>query len=129
MSERIDQELTLLRRYFSDLEYREDGGWVLLPRHPLSSTLWNRAECAIAFQIPQGYPGNKPYAFYAQPVLELKSGASVDRSTVSQEPPFGGQWLKFSWEMLEWRPTADLQSGSNLLNFVLTFKDRLEQGA
>lgn len=126
---RIDQELALLRRYHPDLEYREEGRWVLLPRYPVPGE-WTRAEADVCFQIQVAHPGQAPYGFFAPMDLELKSGAAIQRATPSSaEPPFPGQWRKFSWTPPDWRPTADLQSGSNLFNYAATFRHRFEEGA
>jgi hypothetical protein len=128
MSTRIEEELALLRRHFPDLEYRPDGQWIRVNRHSVPS-LWEPGEVSLCFQVPVQYPANPPYGFYVSPVPRLTSGAQVQNCGPSSEPPFAGAWLKFSWSAREWRPTADLQSGSNLLNYVWSFRDRLEEGA
>ena len=129
MDVRIDSELELLRRYFPALQFLGELRWLRLPGYKLPKGIWDRDRADIAFQIPIGYPGQKPYGFYVNPRLNLLTGANIDNSTPSTEPPFEGDWLKFSWDMPEWRPTADLQTGTNLLNFALSFADRLQQGA
>jgi hypothetical protein len=126
---RIDQELALLRRYYPELEYREEGRWVRLPRYPVSGELWNCGEADVCFQIPVGFPGQPPYGFFTPMNLELKDGGAIQNETPSAEPPFAGQWRKFSWSPPTWRPTADLQSGSNLYNYAATFRYRFEEGA
>jgi hypothetical protein len=129
MNDRITAELDLLRRYYPDLEYREEGRWVLLPRYTAPETIWEQSEIALCFQIPPAYPGQKPYGFYVRPRIRLKSGATINNAGESSEPPFPGEWLKFSWDVPDWRPTADLQTGANLLNYVLTIQARLAEGA
>jgi hypothetical protein len=37
--------------------------------------------------------------------------------------------MKFSWDAPAWRPTQDVEQGSNMLNYALTFTDRLKEGA
>ena len=129
MNERIQQELDLLRAYFAGLEYREDGYWILLPRYPGPDGIWTIADPDIAFQIPPGYPGQKPYAFHARLPFALSDGAKIENATPSTEPTFDGEWLKFSWDLPDWKATSDLQSGYNLLNWALSFRRRLEEGA
>lgn len=129
MSDRIHDELQLLRKHFPDLEFHEEGRWVLLPLCSLPAGIWELDEAAVCFQIPPGYPGQKPYGFYVSPRVQAKGGGGVSNRTDSAEPPFAGEWAKFSWDLPAWQPTADLQTGSNLLNFVLTFRARFEQGA
>jgi hypothetical protein len=129
MSTRVSQELELLRRVFPKLEYSEAGQWVLLPEHPLPAGVWNPGATALAFQIPPGLPGQAPYGFHLRVPVALASGAELKNTTASAEPPFEGEWLKFSWSPAEWRPTTDLQTGSNMLNWVLSFDERLREGA
>lgn len=129
MNERIAQELELLRSHFTDLAYREEGQWVLLPHFRAPANLWDRDSIAVCFQIAAGHPGQKPYGFYVSPRILLLSGQEVLNRTDSTEPPFPGEWAKFSWDAPEWRATADLRSGSNLLNWALTFSHRLDEGA
>jgi len=128
MNERIEQELQLLRTHFPKLEYRDEGRWVLLPEYSGPPALWTVDRPDVAFQISSSYP-QKPYAFYVRQPFELKDGKDVQNATASSDPPFGAEWLKFSWDMPEWRATADFQSGYNLLNWALSFRKRLEEGA
>jgi hypothetical protein len=129
MGNRIHEEIHLLRQYFQDLVYHEETRWVLVPRYMIPPGMWDRDEVAVCFQIPPGYPGQKPYGFYVSPRVQLRGGGAVKNRTDSSEAPFAGEWAKFSWDMPAWHATADLQTGSNLLNFVLTFRARFEQGA
>ena len=94
-----------------------------------SPGIWERDEVAVCFQFPPGHPGQKPYGFYISPWVQLNGDGEVKNRTDSTEPPFDGEWAKFSWDVPAWHATADLQTGSNLLNFALTFHARFEQGA
>lgn len=132
MKDRIEAELQLLRRYYPDLEFRDDGHWIRIPRYLVPEGIWEQAEATVCFQIPMsGYPGQAPYAFFVQPGLRLKSTGQKPNNY--EEPasgvPFEGVWGKFSWTQENWRATADPVSGSNLLNFVGSFRDRLLEGA
>jgi hypothetical protein len=129
MRERLAQELQMLRQHFPGLEYREDGQWFLLPRYGGPEGIWKETSPAICFQAPPGYPGQKPYGFYVRLPFALVAGGEIKNSTASGDPPFEGEWLKFSWDMPEWQATADLESGYNLLNWALSFRQRLEQGS
>lgn len=130
MNARIEQELELLRQYYPDLEYRREGQWVLLPRFPVPQNVgWQLSEVAVAFQFPAGHPGPAPYGFHVRPPLMLANGAQVQNAGASAEPPLQGPWMKFSWSAPDWRATQDVRRGSNMLNFVLTFTERLRQGA
>jgi len=84
---------------------------------------------AVAVQFPAAFPGQKPYGFFVSPPLSLASGATVQNAAPSSDPPWPGPWQKFSWDAPAWAATNDVQSGSNMLNFVLTIADRLAQGA
>ena len=130
MQERIEQELALLRTRYPDLEYRGEGQWVRIPSYPIASG-WNRTGSPIAFQIPPGFPGTPPYSFYVPSGIEYSSARPnnyVDPAP-NQPPLAGGPWGVFSWSHTEdWRPTADLRSGSNLLNWAIGFAQRFREG-
>lgn len=131
MTDRIAQELELLKKDYPNLEFREEGQWVLLPEYTLATDLWNKAVLPVCFQIPPAYPGEPPYGFCVQTDLVTK-GAGEKPANAYAEPantPFEGTWGKFSWQQdNSWHPTADLKSGSNLLDFVRTFQDRFKEG-
>lgn len=130
MRERIDQELTLLRKHFPNLEYKEVGQWIRIPAYSLPEG-WSNSLTDVAFQIPNGYPGASPYGIYTPSGLTFKR-ARPDSYTdpAPSQPPFAGTWAIFSWSPQDgqWRATADLLTGSNLLNWVLGFTDRFREG-
>jgi hypothetical protein len=130
--DRIMAELDLLRRYYPSVEWHPSGGggWVKISGYRFPS-IWNRETDTICFEVPAGYPGQAPYAFYVSSGLRLKaSGATPQSYQEGAGTPFGGFWGKFSWSHDNtWKPTADISSGSNLANFVLSFADRLKEGA
>lgn len=128
MDHRIEEEVELLRTEWPELEYREGGRWVLLPGYSIPDTCV-QDEADVAFQIKAGHPGDAPYGFYVRKPLDLADGDSFTNTTAVNDPPFSGDWLKFSWQPEDWQPSANLRAGSNLYNWALTFRNRLEQGA
>jgi hypothetical protein len=130
MEERITQELTILRHRWPDLEYKENSHWVRVPSYHLPEG-WNRSPTEVAFQIPVGYPGVPPYGIYVPAGLMFR-GSRPDNYTepAPTQPPFPGSWGIFSWTPADgqWRPTADITAGSNLLNWVIGFADRFREG-
>ncbi len=131
MDERIEIELALLRRYYPKVNYIENVQWVHLEDHPIPSDLpWNRKATDICFQVLPAYPGTPPYGFYV-PAGMLCGGSPPESYTepATNSPPFPGVWGLFSWTReTGWQPTADIHTGSNLLSFVTTFKDRFLEG-
>jgi hypothetical protein len=128
--DRITQEIELLRRFYPDLEYVGEGRWVLLSQLPVPAEPgWSSQRIDVAVQFPPGYPAQKPYGFHVRPVLSLASGAEVQNVTASSDPPWPGPWQKFSWDAPAWFASSDVKEGSNMLNYVLTFVDRLRMGA
>lgn len=131
MTDRIQAELALIRKVFPDAAYQEEGCWVCLPSYPLPEG-WNRAATDVAFEIMDGYPVTQPYGFYVPSGIQF-NGATPNNYTepVSNEPPFGGTWGQFSWAPRdgEWKPTADVRRGSNLLQWARGFVDRFQEGA
>lgn len=119
---RIEDEVEVLQKRFPSLTFNDP--WVLIPDYPLPDVGWGLKSCAIAFVIPGGYPGQKPYGFHTSPVLTVGE-AQPGNATPSTEPPFEGAWLKFSWDSPEWSAGTDIGSGSNLLLWALSFHERL----
>lgn len=130
MKERINQELKLLKQGFPVLQYMEEVGWILIPKYKLPINIWNREYTKVCFQIPVDYPGSPPYSFYVESGIKTKdSNEKPDNYDEPVQIPFDGEWGKFSWQHdASWRATSDLTMGSNLLNFVRSFQDRLKQG-
>src|SRR5579859_4478007 len=102
LNERIAQEIALLRTRQPDLMFSEEAQWVLLPRFQLPPDVWQQSTCAIAFQIPLGFPGQKPYGFCVSPRITPHSDQPVQNRVDTEEPPFDGIWAKFSWDAPEW---------------------------
>ena len=131
MTDRIKQELALLRKHYPNLEYREEGRWVRIPSYPLPAG-WNGARTDVAFQIKVEHPAAPPYGIYVPAGLRYNNSVPSNYTeNVSPAPPFGGSWGIFSWypEDGQWRPTADLMTGSNLLNWARSFANRFREGA
>jgi hypothetical protein len=130
VQERIDQEIALLMQTYPDLEFITAGHWVRIPSYPLPPD-WNRTEHDLAFQIPPAYPGTPPYGFYVVVGIQYK-GARPNNYTepAGTQPPFAGTWGIFSWQPgdEQWRPTANITSGANLLNWVRGFANRFQEG-
>jgi hypothetical protein len=132
MSNRLAKELALLKTVFPGVEFREaDSGWFHIPRYAVQYGGWKQADVSVCFQVPGGYPGDAPYAFWVSPPLRQASNDAAPTNNY-QEPsptPFPGTWGKFSWSHdAGWKPAADPAAGSNFLHFVLTFRDRFREG-
>jgi Prokaryotic E2 family E len=126
---RVAEELELLRRNFPELEYLVSGHWVRIPRYGLPDSIWDRDHVEVCFQIPEQIPGQAPYGFYVRPNLALESAQPIGNYAYPAPTGFGGDWGKFSWQLTGWTPTADLVSGTNMVNFVRSFVDRFTEGA
>jgi hypothetical protein len=126
---RLVREIELLRQRFPKL--RHDGRWILLPDYALPAG-WNRPATDVAFQIQEVHPGTPPYGIYVPSGIRY-NGALPQSYTepASTRPPFAGDWGVFSWQADDgaWRPTDDVVSGANLLNWALGFQSRFTQGA
>lgn len=129
MNDRISTELRLIKSRCPDVQFYEQGWWILLPSWKLAEGIWVPNLVSICFQVPSAYPGQAPYGFYVQPQINLMtSGQPPTNAQPASDPPFGGTWLKFSWSHSEqWQPTVDPQNGSNLLNFIDSFRARLNE--
>jgi hypothetical protein len=128
MTERIREELDLLRTAYPDLEYREVGDthWVRIPVYPVPEG-WSHPEVEVCFQIPAS-PGQAPYAFRVRPGLQLVGGGQADRYTFPVSTPWGDDWGQYSWSPVAWVPKEDVSAGANMLKFARSFADRLREG-
>ena len=129
MQERIQVELALLRQDYPDVSYQPEGHWVLVPSYLLGEG-WNRTTTDITFQIPNGYPGTHPYGFYVHSGVQFQGkrpGSYEDKAPT--QPSLEGAWGFFSWYPSNgWFPSADIRLGSNLLQWVNSFKQRFAEG-
>lgn len=128
LEERIQKELELLRARYN-VEFVEEGRWARIASYPLPPG-WNRPATAVAFQIPVGYPGTPPYGIYVPVGIAFNSQPPNNyKEPAPTQPPFGGTWGIFSWQPDgQWQATADIISGSHLLNWVIGFAGRFGEG-
>src|SRR5437660_11316121 len=121
MSNRLAKELALLKTVFPDVEFREvESGWYVIPRYTVQHGGWKQTEVAVCFQVPGGYPGDAPYAFWVSPPLRQATNDAAPANNY-QEPsptPFRGIWVIFSWSHdAGWKPGPDLAAVPNFLHF------------
>lgn len=129
MTERLQNDLELLRGRYPEMQFREEGQWVFLPKYRVASG-WKHQEYAVCFQIRPGYPDISPYGINVSPPPEREDGAQVKDYVPSPDPkpPFEGSWGRFSWEIDGWKAASDLLSGSTLVNYVESIRKRFEEG-
>ena len=134
MRARIEQELSLLRRHYPEIEHKEHAGedWFRISRYPFPSD-WrinetSITEAPIVFKIVATYPTGEPYGFAAPAGINFK-GQPPSNPGSAVAPPFEGSWQHFSWAPDGWAPTSDVRKGSNLLVWVSSFGHRLKEGA
>lgn len=126
MNERIHAELELVRSRFPELEFREQDHWARIPRYPLPDG-WGRADAELALQVPQDIFVQQPYGFWLRPPLVTPGGAPPSDSSGPVATGFGEGWQQFSWAPEVWQPGAEPRAGTNLLDWVRSFKQRLSE--
>lgn len=128
-AERITAEVDLLRRVFPTLEFRD--GWVRIMNVPLADG-WSRNVTEVAFQLADTFPGSPPYGIYVPAGLRFNGQMPQNYTEpAGTTPPFGGAWGLFSWSVADandWRPTANVEKGVNLLQWVRGFGQRFAEG-
>lgn len=126
--DRVEPELELLKTAHPDLDYIESDGkhWVRVPRHPVPDQ-WAVAEIEVALQIPPS-AGQAPYGFWVRPGLTLATGETPDNYTFPASTPWGDDWGQFSWSPVQWVPKDDIRAGANMLDFLRSIADRLNEG-
>lgn len=130
MSERLEEELRLLRSWFGeDLDYAPNGHWVRISSYEIPFDVWSPRVVAVAFQVPARIPGQAPYGFWVSPGIGRTDGQAVLNYTFPDPaPPFDGPWGKFSWQLPDWRPGAMPQDGSSMLDFARSIASRFGDG-
>ena len=130
MNDRTEAEINLLKQRYPDLAFEENGLWVFIPSYPLP-VAWSATSIDVCFQIPTSYPGTPPYGIYVPAGFRHSTGKPKNYTEpASTQPPFPGNWGVFSWSPADgaWKPGSEVSNGSNLLNWVLGFSDRFQEG-
>lgn len=130
MQERIDQEFELLKKYYPSIKYvNNEGHWFLIPAYNISEG-WSSQSINVAFTTPPEYPASPPYGIYVPIDLRYKGVNPNNFAAAKIAVPFDGCWGVLSWAPGDgqWRPTADLISGSNLLHWARGFAERFREG-
>jgi hypothetical protein len=125
MNERVEAEVELVQSRYPDLEFREEDGWARIPAYAIPPG-WQVEIAEVAFLFPAGLPAQKPYGFWVRPPLELPDGGAPSNATPGPENPFGTGWQQFSWDV-DWAPGAEPTSGTNMLDWVRSFAQRLRE--
>jgi hypothetical protein len=130
MSDRVNEELKILKKYFSSLVVNETNNWGLIPDYNLPRGIgWDRAIITICFNIPNGFPGSAPYGIYVPSNIRIHNSTPNNFNlSLNNKPPFEGEWGILSWQLDPWEPAAEISKGSNLLNFVQSFHNRFTEG-
>lgn len=134
---RVEEELDLLRGWFGDtVDYLHEGQWVRLPAYRIPTELWIPDVVDIALQIPTDRATN-PYGFYARalldsdgqrPTLSGKTLSEIGNYTYPGSTPWGDDWGRFSWQLIEWHPGDPLAAGTTVLDFARSIADRFREG-
>ena len=129
MRDRMETELRLLRQRYAEVEATDAYDWIRI--FPVrTGDGWSSDPVAVAFQVPAGFPATPPYGFFVPAGLTFRGtqpGSFQPRPSI--QPPFPRPWAMFSWQHDGgWRPTGDLVTGSNLLNWTRTFALRFAEG-
>lgn len=126
MTERQEQEIELLKSVYPTLTTQQEGDdvWVRLDAFDVPSG-WSSTAVDVAFKIPSS-PGQGPYGFWVTP--DLKREGPNTNYTYPTATPWGDEWGQFSWQATEWVPHVELEKGPNMLTYVRSFRERLEEG-
>jgi hypothetical protein len=124
MTERVEAELELLRSRYPGVEFREQDFWARVADYPLPPG-WGPTTAEIAFQVPPD--GQQPYGFWVRPVLSVPGGGMPSNSSGPVATGFGEGYQQFSWQPEVWQPAPEPRAGSNMLDFVSSFAQRLAE--
>ena len=94
LSERLTEEMPLLRRAFPNAIIDVDARVVILTAHRLPAG-WSHEQTDILFSIPLNYPAGQPDNICARADLTLTGGAAPGNNQGIQVHA-GRSWLQFS---------------------------------
>lgn len=127
--ERIGAEVALLQEAFPGAEHRES--WVCIPGVTLPPG-WTPNVVDVVFQISDAFPGAPPYGIYVRAGLRFNGQVPANYTEpAGSAPPFAGNWGMFSWSIADsndWRPTASVERGVNLLQWIRGMSQRFAEG-
>jgi hypothetical protein len=126
MIDRVHAEVELVRSRYPSLEFRDSDFWARISDYSLPPG-WGRESAEIAFQVPRDMFGQQPYGFWVRPPLQTPGGGVPTNTSGPVTTGFGEGWQQFSWAPEAWRPGAEPHNGSNLLDFVHSFAERLRE--
>jgi hypothetical protein len=126
MTDRIRAEIDLVRSRFPSLQFREQDLWACICDYPLPQG-WGRDCAEIAFRVPEDMFGQRPYGFWVRPPLSAPNGGPPSNTSGPVETGFGQGWQQFSWEPASWQPGPEPRAGTNLLDWVRSFRQRLSE--
>ena len=130
---RIEQELSLLRQHYPNIEHleykRED--WFRLPHYsfPIGWYINDKPiiEAPIVFKVGPAYATSEPYGFAVPAGINFKGETPHNTDSVTNVP-FDGEWQQFSWTPDSWESNSDVRQSGNLLIWVRSFTNRLQEG-
>ena len=126
MIDRVRAEVELVRSRYPMLEFREDDFWARIADYPLPEA-WGRPSTELAFQVPRDIFGQQPYGFWIRPPLVAPGGGPPTNTSGPVATGFGEGFQQFSWAPEIWKPGVEPRNGSNLLDFVRSFAQRLRE--
>lgn len=126
MTERIKEEITLLKVKYTSLQHGQDYNWVMIPDFNLPDG-YNRKTTRLLFLITTSYPHASPDNFYVDAGLKFSNGNPLTNYSEGAQIPIEGSWGCFSWHPEVWQPTAEIKKGDNLLTFMKSVNLRLRE--
>lgn len=91
----LDKDAVFLDRMGYEWDTINDGRrWIIVRNYPLPAG-YQVASCALAVEMPSGYPTSEIDMFYCDPPLRLPSGREPDRADVRQAID-GGDYQRWS---------------------------------
>lgn len=127
MRDRLEKEIELLRKAYLSIHNGTEMDWVIIEEVQLPAG-YNRDVTDILFFIPSGYPETPPDNFFVPAGLRLEGGGQPGAFNPNHRTHENEQWDRYSWHLDSgWSPTDSIEDGSNLLTFMGSVEDRLEE--
>ena len=129
LSERLAEEIPLLRQAFPDASIDSDACVVILTAYRLPAG-WSHEQTDILFAIPSNYPAGQPDNISRATGPHLDGGVAPGNNQGIQVYA-GRSWLQFSYhvEPADWCPSANPAEGSNLTEYLTGALSRFEEAS
>lgn len=127
---KLDHDLDALKREFPSVQISANRDSFILPTFAMPRGVYVQPTRRVLICIPPTYPTAPPDNFFVEWGLALPNGGAIENYS-GPVGLCGEQWGQFSHHIDAgaWHVSPDPNIGDNLMTFIATVVQRLQQGA